>query len=189
MLHQGLGSATTSPPAMASPTSRRREASQRRPAPAYQGFEQATLNYVGNGSGYYSTREFEEILAYAAERHIEVIPEFDIPATRAPRSRRWSAATNGSRERSGGGGPLRLLDPDDTSEHASVQGYTDNFVNPCLESTYRFLDNGGRRDCRRRYDARRARGSRGEPRRRRGAAVRTAGRARPSASRTRTPRA
>ncbi len=48
--------------------------------PAYQGFEQATLNYVGDGSGFYTTRDYEEILGYAAERHIQVIPEFDFPA-------------------------------------------------------------------------------------------------------------
>jgi hexosaminidase len=33
----------------------------------------------------------------------------------------------------------RLIDPDDESVHRSVQGYTDNFLNPCLDSTYAFL--------------------------------------------------
>src|ERR1041384_4566278 len=37
------------------------------------------------------------------------------------------------------GSQFRLLDPDDTSKHTSVQGYTDNFMNPCLDSTYAFL--------------------------------------------------
>src|SRR5439155_13760966 len=48
-------------------------------APAYQGFETATINFVGTGSGFYTTRDFEDILAYAAERHIHVIPEIDVP--------------------------------------------------------------------------------------------------------------
>jgi hexosaminidase len=109
--------------------------------PAYQGFEQATLNYVGDGSGFYTTADFEEILAYAAERHIQVIPEFDFPA----HARAAVQAMERRFERLAPTDPeaanrYRLLDPDDTSEHRSVQYYTDNLVNPCIESTYRFLD-------------------------------------------------
>jgi hexosaminidase len=109
-------------------------------APAYQGFETATLNFVGTGSGFYTTRDFEDILAYAAERHIDVIPEIDVPgharaAVQAMEFRfRKFARSNPARATQ-----FRLLDPDDTSKHTSVQGYTDNFLNPCLDSTYAFL--------------------------------------------------
>jgi hexosaminidase len=108
--------------------------------PAFQGFEAATLNFVGPGSGHYSTRDFEEILAFATERHIEVVPEIDMPiharaAVRAMELRyqrlRQSDPAAAAR--------YRLLDPTDSSHHSSIQGYTDNIVNPCLESTYAFL--------------------------------------------------
>lgn len=103
--------------------------------PAYQGFEQGTLNFVGKGTGYYSVRDFEEILRYAAERHIEVIPELNFPAhARAAvqsMERRYQRTNDST---------YRLLDPDDTSKHVSVQYYNDNLANPCLDSTYNFLN-------------------------------------------------
>lgn len=108
--------------------------------PAFQGFETATVNFVGSGSGFYTTSDFEEILAFAAERHIDVIPEFDLPGhARAAvqamefRFRKLEHASPAKARQ------FRLLDPADTSVHTSVQGYTDNFVNPCLDSTYAFL--------------------------------------------------
>ena len=109
-------------------------------APAFQGFETATVNFVGNGSGFYTAREFEDILAYAAERHIDVVPEFDMPgharaAVQAMEHRFQRLARSNPRRAA----EFRLLDPDDTSKHTSVQGYTDNFANPCLDSTYAFL--------------------------------------------------
>jgi hexosaminidase len=100
-------------------------------APQYQGFEQATLNYVGQGSGYLTTGDFEDLLKYADARHIAVIPEFDMPAHARAAVQAMERRTDGR---------YRLLDPGDTSTHRSVQGYTDNLVNPCLDSTYAFLD-------------------------------------------------
>jgi hexosaminidase len=141
MLHQLMGSGNDLFPGdnvFGKPDSER-EANLGR-TPAYQGFEQATLNYVGDGSGYYTTRDYEEILEYAAERHIEVIPEFDFPAhARAAvqaMERRYERLADSDPAEAG---RYRLLDPGDTSNHTSVQGYTDNLVNPCIESTYRFL--------------------------------------------------
>ena len=34
---------------------------------------------------------------------------------------------------------FRLIDPHDTSEYISLQWWTDNVMNPCIESTYRFV--------------------------------------------------
>jgi len=141
MLHQAMGSANDLRPGDGiadKPANETRANLGRRPR--WQGFEQATLNYVGEGSGSYSTREFEELLRYAHARHIEVIPEFDFPA----HARAAVQAMERRYQRLAGRDPaaaaqFRLLDPDDTSTHRSVQGYTDNLVNPCLESTYRFL--------------------------------------------------
>jgi hexosaminidase len=142
MLHQAMGSGNDLFPGdgvLGKPDSGR-EANLGR-TPAYQGFEQATLNYVGDGSGHYTTDDYEEILAYAAERHIQVAPEFDFPA----HARAAVQAMERRYERLAGSDPAeanryRLLDPDDTSNHTSVQYYTDNLVNPCIESTYRFLE-------------------------------------------------
>ncbi|GAB3972779.1 family 20 glycosylhydrolase [Actinoallomurus acanthiterrae] len=102
--------------------------------PAYQGFEQDTLNFVGKGSGYYTTADFTEILKYATRRHIQVVPEFDFPA-----HARAAVQSMEHRYQRTGDATYRLLDPNDTSQHKSVQGYTDNLVNPCLPSTYAFL--------------------------------------------------
>lgn len=110
-------------------------------SPTYQGFEEASLNFVGAGSGAYTTKDFEQILAFAAERHIDVIPEIDMPAharaaVKAMEHRhRTYEKTDPARANE-----YRLVDPFDTSVHVTAQGYKDNFVNPCLESTYAFLE-------------------------------------------------
>lgn len=105
------------------------------PRPSYQGYEHALINFVGKGGGHYSVRDFQEILRYATERHIEVVPEFDMPA----HARAAVLAMERRHERTGDA-TYRLVDPADTSRHVSVQGYTDNLVNPCVPGTYRFLD-------------------------------------------------
>lgn len=141
MLHQGLGSSNdleVGDNILGKPADE--TAANGGVEPAYQGFEQATLNFVGKGSGYYTVSDFEEILRYAAERHIDVIPEIDMPGhARAAvqameyRYRKYKDTDMQEALR------YRLLDPEDTSQHKSVQGYTDNFVNPALNSTYAFL--------------------------------------------------
>lgn len=121
--------------------------------PAWQGFEPELLNFAGKGSGFYTARDFEEILAYATERHIDVIPEIDVPgharAAVLAMEYRYRVLQGSDPARAS---EYRLADPEDTSQHLSVQGYTDNFVNPCLESTYVFLDKVVR-ELKARYDA------------------------------------
>jgi hexosaminidase len=134
-LHQAMGSGSDLRPGdnVAGKARSETEANLGR-RPAYQGFEQATLNFVGKGSGYYTTGDFEEILEYAKQRHIQVVPEFDFPA-----HARAAVQSMERRFQKTGDGTYRLLDPKDTSKHVSVQGYTDNLANPCLPSTYAFL--------------------------------------------------
>ena len=55
----------------------------------FQGFEIAQQNF-GKGWGYYSVAEFQEILQYAADRHIDVIIEYDFPPMPAPPSKPWN---------------------------------------------------------------------------------------------------
>ncbi|KAB2352647.1 family 20 glycosylhydrolase [Actinomadura rudentiformis] len=134
-LHQGFGSVNDlgRGDGIAGKPGDEKEANLGR-TPAYQGFEQSMSNFVGKGSGHYSVRDFKEILAYATERHIEVVPEFNFPAhARAAvqsMERRYQRTKDDT---------YRLLDPADTSQHVSVQYYNDNLVNPCIPSTYAFL--------------------------------------------------
>lgn len=89
----------------------------------------------GTASGYYSHADFVEILRYAAERHIRVIPEFDTPG----HSRAAIKAMEKRAERTGDSSCL-LSEPADTSRYVSVQDYTDNAINVALESTYTFVE-------------------------------------------------
>ncbi|WP_395262207.1 family 20 glycosylhydrolase [Halalkalibaculum sp. DA3122] len=93
------------------------------------------------GSGFYSTEDFIDILEYAAERHIKVIPEIETPGhARAAikamdaRYRRLMAEGKADEARK-----FLLRDLDDTSEYRSVQGWDDNVIDVGLPSTYRFL--------------------------------------------------
>ncbi len=93
------------------------------------------------GSGWYSRDEYIDLLKYAAERHIEVIPEIDVPGhARAAiiamehRYERLNEAGDDHPDRH------RLHDPEDVSSYRSIQNYTDNVINVCLESTYQFMD-------------------------------------------------
>ncbi|VDI52489.1 hexosaminidase [Mytilus galloprovincialis] len=94
-----------------------------------------------SGSGFYSIQEYKDILSYAKKRHIEVIPEIDTPGhARAAiiameaRYRKFSNTNNMEAEK------YRLIDPDNESKFLSVQYFKDNAVNPCIESTYVFIE-------------------------------------------------
>ena len=81
------------------------------------------------GSGFLSRADYLEILRYAAARHIEVIPEVEMPGHARAAIRAMEANPR-----------YRLNDPDDRSVYASAQNYHDNVMNPALESTYRFIE-------------------------------------------------
>ena len=91
-------------------------------------------NDASTGNGYYSHADFVEILRYAGERHIRVIPEFDTPG----HSRAAIKSMEKRAERTGDRAYL-LSEPEDTSSYVSVQDYTDNALNVALPSTYAFI--------------------------------------------------
>lgn len=81
-----------------------------------------------SGTGFYTVEQYKRILEYANKRHIEVIPEFDMPG-------HCHAAVQSLKNHS----KYSLTDPDDDSKYLSVQNYKDNAINPCMESTYDFV--------------------------------------------------
>jgi hexosaminidase len=96
----------------------------------------------GSGNGYYSTADFIEILKFAAARHIEIVPEIDMPgharaAIKAMEARYKKLQAQGKTAEAS---RYLLSDPADKSNYMTVQNYNDNSVNVCLESTYAFVD-------------------------------------------------
>ncbi|GAB1607358.1 uncharacterized protein LOC115209344 [Argonauta hians] len=97
---------------------------------------------IGSGSGFFTKEDYQEILRYAKERHIEVIPEIDMPGhshalIKAMKSRYNNLTKNGL---SNEANRYVLTDDNDPSQYKSIQMYTDNAINPCLESTYTFIE-------------------------------------------------
>jgi hexosaminidase len=97
---------------------------------------------TSSGTGYYSAADFIAILRYAHARHIEVIPEFNMPgharaAVMAMRVRHHRLLAAGDKA---GAEEYLLSDPDDTSEYESVQLWRDNVVCIALPSVERFID-------------------------------------------------
>lgn len=92
-----------------------------------------TANGRVNNVTYYSSDEYKQILRYAWERHIAVIPEFD-----APGHSRASIKAMQAYERRTGDASYRLQDPADTSHYWSAQDFTDNVLSVYLPSVYTF---------------------------------------------------
>jgi hexosaminidase len=97
---------------------------------------------ASSGSGYYDAADFIAILRYAHARHIEVIPEFNMPgharaAVLAMRARHDRLRAQGDID---GAGRYLLSDPDDASVYESVQMWRDNVICIALPSVDRFID-------------------------------------------------
>ena len=93
-----------------------------------------------NGSGYISREDFIDILKYATQRHIKVIPEVNFPAharsSIKPMEARYQRLMAEGKEEEAK--EYRLIDPDDKSVFLSAQAYKDNVVSVARPSTYRF---------------------------------------------------
>jgi hexosaminidase len=94
------------------------------------------------GTGYYDAADFIAILRYAHVRHIEVIPEFNMPgharaAVLAMRARHDRLRAAGDIE---GAQRYLLSDQEDASSYESVQMWRDNVICIALPSVDRFID-------------------------------------------------
>jgi hexosaminidase len=93
------------------------------------------------GSGYFSRADYIEILRYAQARHIEVIPEIEMPgharaAVQAMEARYRRMKAAGRKD----AGKYLLNDFEDKSVYRSAQYFTDNVINPGLDSTFTFIE-------------------------------------------------
>lgn len=95
----------------------------------YRGPEQALepqfSHLAERYGGFYNQQEIKQVIEYAAERGITVIPEIDIPG-------HCRAAIKSL--------PELLYDAQDASQYRSIQHYSDNVLSPALPGTYQFLD-------------------------------------------------
>ncbi|WP_229412479.1 family 20 glycosylhydrolase [Massilia sp. Root335] len=97
---------------------------------------------TSSGTGCYGADDFIAILRYAHARHIEVIPEFNMPgharaAVLAMRARHDRLRAQGDVE---GAERYLLSDPYDASVYESVQLWRDNVICIALPSVDRFID-------------------------------------------------
>lgn len=102
----------------------------------------ADPNKSKSGTGFYSIPDFQEILTYAKALHIEVIPEFGVPA----HSRAAILAMESRYNRLFKAGKTieasqyRLAEDNDQSTYLSAQNFKGNTVCVCQESTYAFYE-------------------------------------------------
>lgn len=117
----------------------------------------------GSGNGYLTRDEFVELLKFAKDRHIQIIPEIEGPGHARASIKAMEArfhtlseeakktATNNLTNKKqtdteiqqvdiSAAAQYLLSDPNDTSVYMTVQNYKDNSMNVCMDSTYAFLD-------------------------------------------------
>lgn len=106
-----------------------------------RGLQDAGRRALGGGNGFLTRGEFVELLRYAKERHVQIIPEFNSPGharaavvSMAVRAERLLAQGD-----TAGANAYRLDDPDDASVYVSAQGYDDNVINVCRPGAIRFF--------------------------------------------------
>jgi hexosaminidase len=97
---------------------------------------------VNSGSGFYSRADYIDILKYAKQRHIKVIPEIETPgharaAIKSMDARYQKYIKAGDKTKAE---EYLLRDLQDKSVYRSVQGWNDNVINVALPSTYHFLE-------------------------------------------------
>lgn len=105
--------------------------------PAYGG----GWDFTKMGTGFYTRDEFIEILRYAKERHVNVLPEIDMPGHSRSSIVAMNARYNKYKDTDMAKAKEYLLaDFDDTSVYKGAQWYTDNVINAAMPSAYTFVE-------------------------------------------------
>jgi len=94
------------------------------------------------GTGYYTRADYIEILKYANNLHITVVPEIESPgharaAIKAMNARYDRLMAEGKKDEAS---RYLLSDPNDKSDYSSNQYWKDNIIDVSLPSTYNFVE-------------------------------------------------
>ena len=94
---------------------------------------------TASGNGFLTRNDYIEILRYARQHHVSIVPEIDLPghsraAIKAMEARYWRYAASDSAKAK----EYLLSDFQDTSRYVSAQHYTDNVICIALPSCYTF---------------------------------------------------
>lgn len=94
------------------------------------------------GTGHYSKADFIEILKYAKQRHICIIPEIESPGHARAAIKAMDARYNfyTKQNQPAKATEYLLRDLQDSSTYTSVQYYDDNVINVALPSAYKFME-------------------------------------------------
>lgn len=97
---------------------------------------------TAHGDGFYSKEDYIEILRYAKQRHIRVVPEIESPAharaaIKAMQHRYEKLMRAGKPEEAN---RYLLQDPNDKSNYLSTQYFRDNVIDVTLPSTFTFIE-------------------------------------------------
>ncbi|XP_053374000.1 beta-hexosaminidase-like [Mercenaria mercenaria] len=92
------------------------------------------------GSGFYTVSEFREILQYAKERHVEVIPEIDVPGHAFSAIKAMQYREQDLRQFKSDGTRQSYILSDYVSGVQAQQGWLGSSINPCLNATYSFVE-------------------------------------------------
>ena len=91
-------------------------------------------NYTNTSNGHLTREQFKDILTFAYELGIDVIPEIESPG-------HARAAIRAMEVRAKNGDPsYRLIHDGDTSVYTGAQSFHDNVMNPALPGPYKFME-------------------------------------------------
>ncbi|XP_064604259.1 chitobiase-like isoform X2 [Liolophura sinensis] len=101
------------------------------------------LPVLGSGpeirSAFYSIEEYRDLLLYAKLRHIEIIPEIDMPGHAHAAIKTMQLRQDRLKEMGRKFEDYTLVGKTSGGDHLSVQKYVNNAIDPGLESTYAFV--------------------------------------------------
>lgn len=108
--------------------------------------EQCILPMLGSGpysntsgSGYYTVADYKNILQYAKNRHVQIIPEFDMPGHSRAAIKSIHSKSQRVVRKETKSDMYSIIDDQQVSEFLSAQFFSDNVINPCIDSSYAFI--------------------------------------------------